>query len=104
MFACQWHIDIPFGKQKEVVEIMKRWEDEMSKAPDAPKSAGWRIMVGHIGPSPSHIVNEYLVESLADWETVMKQVATGRYQKYSDEIGRYIVPGSQHWMVYRIAK
>jgi hypothetical protein len=103
MFACQWHLDIPFGKQKEVLDIMKRWDDEMIKAGDAPKFISTRRSAGLIGASPSHIVNEYVVNSLSDWEGMMKIVATGRYQKYSDEMARYIVPGSQHWQILRIA-
>ena len=104
MFVCQWHIDVPFGKQKEVLEVMRRWDDDMNKAGDVPKAMNQRLLVGHIGVSPSHIINEYQVSSLADWENMLKAVATGRWQKYSDEIAKYIVPGSQHWLVYRVAK
>ena len=102
MFACQWHLDIPFGKQKEVLDIMKRWDEEMAKATDIPKAVNQRVMVGHIGQSPSHIINEYQVASLADWEAMMKAVATGRWHKHSEELAKYIVPGSQHWVVWRI--
>ena len=104
MFACQWHIDIPFGKQKDVLEIMNKWDAEMLNAPDVPKSKGQRRMVGHIGSSPSHIINEYLVASLSEWEAMMKSVATGRYHQYSEQIAPYIVPGSQHWIVYRVVE
>ncbi len=102
MYACQWHIEVPFGKQKEALDIMKRWDSEMSKASDLPKMISTRRTVGHIGESPSHIVNEYVVDNLADWETMMQSVNTGRWQKYSDEMANYIVPGSQHWTVYRV--
>jgi hypothetical protein len=103
MFSCQWHFDIPFGKQKEVLDIMQRWEAEIQKDRDTPKNRGWRLMVGHIGVSASHIINEQLVEDVGDWDKALKVVATGRFQKYSDEIAPFIVPGSQHWVVYRIA-
>ena len=33
----------------------------------------------------------------------MKVVATGRFHKYSEEMAKYIVPGSQHWQILRIA-
>ena len=104
MYACQWHIDIPFGKQKDVLEILKRWDDEMDKTSDAPKVKHHRTLVGHLGVSPSHIINEYEVESLSEWEAMMKMVGTGRFQKHSDAIGPYIVPGSQHWQILRVAK
>lgn len=103
MFACQWHIDIPFGKQKEVVDIMQRWNDELEKTPGAPKYLGKRILVGHIGSSPSHVISEYLVDSLADWEAMQKLVGTGKYQQHSDAVAKYIAPGSQRWEVLRVA-
>jgi hypothetical protein len=102
MYACQWHFDIPFGKQREVLDIMKQWDAEMAKDPTAPKTHGQRLMVGHIGVSPSHLINEYLVEEVADREKFMELVATGRYNRFSDEIAKYIAPGSQHWVIYRV--
>jgi len=104
MFACQWHFDIPFGKQKEVLDIMKRWDQEMAKATDAPKPRGQRTMVGHIGVSPSHIVNEYVVDSVSDWEKFSNLVATGRFKGFAEEMAKYIVPGSQHWEMLRIVE
>jgi hypothetical protein len=103
MIACQWHFDIPFGKQKQVLDLMKRWDAEMAKDPDAPKAHSRRTMVGHIGVSPSHIINEYVVDSVADWEKFMNIVATGRYKQSAEEIAQYIVAGSQHWEILRIA-
>jgi hypothetical protein len=102
MFACQWHFDIPFGKQKEVLDLMKKWDAEMVKDPAAPKSRGQRTAVGHIGLSPSHVINEYLVDSVADWEKYMSLVATGRFKGFSDEMAKYITPGSQHWVILRV--
>jgi hypothetical protein len=75
----------------------------MAKTPDVPKVQSQRVMVGHIGTSPSHIINEYQVASLTDWEAMMKVVATGRFHQYSEEMAKYIVPGSQHWQILRIA-
>jgi hypothetical protein len=104
MFACQWHFDIPFGKQKDVLDIMKRWDAEMTKSPDAPKTRGHRTMVGHIGVSPSHVVNEHLVDSIAEWEKFMSIVATGRFKGFAEEMSPFIVPGSQHWEILRIVE
>ena len=104
MYLCQWHIDIPSGKQKEVVDLMKKWDEMMAAVPGLPKVINQRLMVGHIGVSPSHIINEYEVASLSDWEAFMKEVGTGRYHQYSEAIAKYIAPGSQHWVVYRLAQ
>jgi hypothetical protein len=104
MYACQWHFDISFGKQKEVLDIMKRWDAEMAKATDAPKPRSARTTVGHIGVSPSHVVNEYVVDSVSDWEKFMSIVATGRFKGFAEEMAKYILPGSQHWEILRIVE
>lgn len=102
MYACQWHIDIPFGKQTEVLDILQRWEAEIQNDPEAPKGRGRRLMVGHVGASASHIIHEHLVDELHEWEQALKIVATGRYKKFSDQLAPFIVPGSQRWIVYRV--
>ncbi|MCC6477338.1 hypothetical protein IT157_09820 [bacterium] len=104
MFACQWHFDVPFGKQKEVVNILEAWSKAMRKSKKLPKEYGERITVGHIGPSPSHFCVEHTVKSLADWEAMMHDVATGKYKKQSQAIAKYIVAGSQHWEILRVVK
>ncbi|MBU0508775.1 hypothetical protein KKH27_08065 [bacterium] len=104
MFACQWHVDVPYGKQKEALKILKDWHDEMEASPDYPKDRGARLTVGHIGVSTSHLVVEHVFDSLADWEKVIEEVATGRYRQYTDALSPIVVPGSQHWKILRIVK
>ncbi len=103
MLACQWHFDIPFGTQKEALEILKQYGDAISQS-SAMKPVSERFMVGHIGPSPSHVVIESVVDSLEDWEKMMKDVGTGKYQEFATKLQKYIVPGSQRWEIYRIVK
>jgi hypothetical protein len=103
MLACQWHLDVPFGKQKEVIEIMKKWDAEMESS-GLPKPQSHRTLVGHIGTSPTHVINEWVVPSLSDWEAMLKLVGTGKYQKYSESLAPYIVPGSQHWVILRVVE
>lgn len=102
MYACQWHFDIPFGKQSEVLKIMDAWEAEINRDPQAPKALARRLMVGHVGASASHIVHEHVVEKLEDWENALKSVATGRYKQFSNQLAPFIAPGSQHWIIYRV--
>ena len=52
----------------------------MAKDKDIPKSRSQRVMVGHIGVSASHIIDQHVVDTLADWEAVTKAVATGKFQ------------------------
>ncbi len=39
MFACQWHFDIPFGTQKDVLEILKQYGEAISNRP-SPQRGG----------------------------------------------------------------
>jgi hypothetical protein len=102
MYAFQWHFDIPFGTQKEVLDIARAWHDEMKNDKDVPKAIDGRLTVGAIGVSASHICDEHVYDSFEGFEQVMKVVATGKYKQYSDRLAEYIVPGSQHWIVLKI--
>jgi hypothetical protein len=66
VFICQWHLDIPYGRQSEVVRIMKAWGHEKFASSEFKRARSSRLLVGHVGVSASHIVDEYEFESLAD--------------------------------------
>jgi hypothetical protein len=103
MFVCQWHITVPFGKQKEALDIVTAWAKEgFGKSPDA-KPESMRFLVGHIGPSPSHIICEYVFKTLEDYHASHKAMMSDAMKKYSQAITPLITPGSQHWEILRIA-
>lgn len=102
MYACQWHFDVPFGQQKDALAIMKEWDAAMRASPEYPKDRGTRLMVGHVGVSPAHVVVEHLFDSLADFERVLHEVAAGKFHEFSERIAPFIVSGSQHWKIMRI--
>ena len=102
MFVCQWHLDIPYGKQKDAVRIMTAWKTEAMASSGFAKAKSARLLVGHVGPSASHLVAEYVFESLADWEHAHLGMSAASFQRHSDELAPLVVPGSQHWEFYRI--
>ncbi len=102
MLICQWHLDVVFGKQGEALSIMREWGKEKFASSDFKKASGARMMVGHVGDSPSHVVDEYYFESLADFESALAGMNLPQFKKYSDALASFIVPGSQHWKVYRV--
>lgn len=59
-------------------------------------------MAGHIGDSPSHIIDEYVFESLADFEAALAGMGAPQFKPHSDALAPLVVPGSQRWQVYRI--
>lgn len=102
MIVCQWHLDIPYGKQVEVLEIMRAWGEEKRASSDFGKARSTRLMVGHVGKSASHVVDEYVFDSLADFESALAGMGAERFPRHSDRLAPYIVPGSQHWEIFRL--
>ncbi|HEY9015373.1 MAG TPA: hypothetical protein VIM84_09950 [Gemmatimonadales bacterium] len=102
MLVCQWHLDIVYGKQSEAVRIMKQWGAEKFASSEFRRASGSRLMAGLVGESASHLVDEYLFESLADFEAALAGMSQPQFRKHSDALAPYIVPGSQHWVVFRV--
>lgn len=102
MFLCQWHLDIPYGKQSEVLKIMQAWSTLKFAASEFRRAKSWRILVGFVGTSASHIIDEYTFESLHDFEVAVSGMATAEFKAHSDALAPFIVPGSQRWEIHRI--
>jgi len=103
MFACQWSIDVPYGKQREALQAMKAWGAEKMRSSNFRKSKN-RIVVGFIGASASHIVDEYLFESLDDFEKALADMGQPQFRPLSDALAPYIISGSQKWTIYRLVE
>jgi hypothetical protein len=102
MLICQWHLDIVYGKQAEAVRIMREWGVDKFAISEFRLARGARLLAGFVGPSASHVVDEYSFESLADFETALASMAAPQFRRHSEALAPYIVPGSQHWVVYRV--
>jgi hypothetical protein len=101
MLVCQWHLDILYGKQAEAVGVMRAWGAEKFASSEFRRARGTRLLAGHLGASASHLVDEYLFESLADFEAALAGMAAPQFRQHSDALAPFIVPGSQQWVVYR---
>jgi hypothetical protein len=101
MLVCQWHLEIPYGKQGDAVRIMTAWGKEKMASSEFRRCKGTRLMSGLIGESASHIVDEYLFESLADFEAALAGMGQPQFKAHSDALAPLIVPGSQRWVVFR---
>jgi hypothetical protein len=102
MLVCQWHLDILYGRQAEAVAVMRAWGAEKFASSEFRRARGARLMAGMIGPSASHVVDEYYFDSLADFEAALAGMAAPQFRPHSDALAPFIVPGSQHWTVYRV--
>jgi hypothetical protein len=47
-------------------------------------------------------VDEYSFDSLADFEAALGSMGAPQFRAHSDALAPFIVPGSQHWVVYRV--
>jgi hypothetical protein len=102
MLICQWHLDIVYGKQAEALRVMRAWGAEKFASSEFRRARGARLLAGLVGASASHLIDEYTFESLADFESALSGMAAPQFKPHSDALGPFIVPGSQHWVVYRL--
>jgi hypothetical protein len=102
MLICQWHVDIVYGKQAEAIRVMRAWGAEKFASSEFSRARGARLLAGLVGVSASHVIDEYLFESLADFEAALAGMAAPQFRPHSDALAPFIVPGSQRWIVYRV--
>ena len=102
MYICQWHLDIIFGKQRDAVEVLKAWKQEDLASSEFRRAKSIRMVCGHVGPSPSHLILEHEFETLADWEAALADMAKPQFKRFPEALAPFVVAGSQHWEVLRI--
>ena len=102
MLVCQWHLDIVYGKQADALRVMRAWGAEKFASSEFRRAQGARLLAGLVGVSASHIIDEYLFDSLADFEAALAGMAAPQFRAHSDALAPFIVPASQHWVVYRV--
>lgn len=102
MLICQWHLDIVYGKQAEAVRVMRAWGAEKFASSEFRRARSTRLLAGLVGSSASHLIDEYSFDSMADFEAALAGMAAPQFRTHSDALAPYIVPGSQHWVIYRV--
>ena len=100
MYICQWGLEIIFGKQKETPAIIKQWGEEKARSSHFKNSKN-KVYVGHIGGSPSLIIDEYEFEKLEDFTVALTKIGQPQFRQFSEAIAPLIIPGTQKWKVFR---
>jgi hypothetical protein len=95
-------LDIPFGTQGDAVRIMSAWGRDKVAHSGFRRAKNIRLMAGHIGVSPSHLVDEYVFDSLADFEGALADMGAGPFKQHATALAPLIIPGTQEWKVYRV--
>ncbi|HEX2786399.1 MAG TPA: hypothetical protein VHP32_00705 [Ignavibacteria bacterium] len=101
MYKCVWSIKIIFGKQKEALDVIKAWGAEKFRSSHFKVSKN-SLFAGYVGETPSCIVDEYLFESLADFEKALDDMKQPQFKKFSEQLAPFVVPASQEWVIYRM--
>jgi hypothetical protein len=81
---------------------MKAWGTEKMASSEFRRAKAVRLLCGHVGPSASHLVDEYVFETLADFEAALLGMSQPQFKPLSDALAPFIVPGSQRWEIPRI--
>ncbi len=102
MVVCQWHLDVPYGQQSQALAAIRAWGREKFASSEFRRATSARLLVGFIGDSASHIIDEYVFESLADFEAALAGMSAPQFKPLSDALAPFVVAGSQRWQVYRI--
>jgi hypothetical protein len=102
MYVCQWHLDVPFGRQGEALEVIREWGREKVASSGFRNATGLRVLVGHVGLSASHIVDEYCFDTLAEFETALAEMGAERFHRHAQRLAPLVVPGSQHWTILKV--
>lgn len=102
MYLCQWHLQVPYGRQAEAVRILAAWGRDKQAHSGFRKASACRLLAGHIGDSPSHLIDEYVFETLADFEAALADMAGERFRQHSEALAPLVVAGSQEWRIYRL--
>ncbi len=92
---------IVFGKQREALDIMKQWGAEKFRSSHFKVSTN-RVMTGLVGESASHVIDEYVFETPADFEKALSDMSQPQFKPFAEAIAPYVVPGSQEWKIFKI--
>ena len=102
MYVCQWHLDIIYGKQGDALKVMRAWGNQKMATSEFKRAQSTRLLAGFVGPSASHVIDEYVFESIADFELALAGMKQPEFKAHSDALAPFIVSGSQHWEILRI--
>jgi hypothetical protein len=48
------------------------------------------------------VIRAWGAETLADFEAALGEMGAPQFRRHSDALAPFVVPGSQHWVVYRV--
>jgi len=102
MFVARWQIDAKFGHKQKVLELMRRWEEEIGR-PAGTAAMGFELLTGSIGAREATIETNPRVETLAQLEGLFAAIGKNpAHAKWSKEVEPFVVSGSSVWQIFRV--
>lgn len=102
MFNARWQIDAKFGYKQTVIDLMRRWEQEVGSQVDL-KHLDFRIMTGSIGAREATIETHHSVESLAQLEQFFASIGKlDAHRQWGKDMEPHVVSGTSHWQIFRV--
>jgi hypothetical protein len=102
MMIARWQIEARFGHKQTVIDMMKRWGDEIGS------QIGWtadkvRLVTGSVGALESTIQMDLEIEDLADLGVAWQKLGgIDAHRQWSKDVEPYIVSGTTHWQIFRV--
>lgn len=102
MFSARWQIDAKFGYKQTVLDLLKRWEQEVGPHVGLDK-LDFRVMTGSIGAREATIETHHSVATLAELETFFSTIAkVDAHRQWGKDMEPHVVSGSSLWQIFRV--
>lgn len=66
------------------------------------KSRHNRVYVGYIGESAAHLIDEYVFDSIDDFEKALADISKTQFQHFAKSLAELIIHGTQRCIIHRI--
>jgi len=102
MFVARWHVEARFGHKQNVVDLMRRWMEEIGSQVGTDKM-NVQLLTGSIGAKEAVVEVNHSVESLAELEQFFDSISKiEAHKQWGKDLEPYVVSGSTYWNIYRV--
>jgi hypothetical protein len=99
MFVARWQLASRFGKQDDVVSLLRKWEIDVGQRMGW-KASSVRILSGFIGAADTEVEFEARFDNLNDLESAWKDMGGNpHHREYLKQFEAVVV--SSAWKLYR---
>ncbi|MCR4265105.1 hypothetical protein [Nitratireductor sp. ZSWI3] len=102
MFVARWQIDARFGHKQTVIDLMRKWENEIGEQVGL-REMEFSMLSGSIGAREATLEADHRVKSLTQLEDFFSRIgALDAHRAWGKEIEPYVVSGSSRWEIFRV--